>query len=363
MSSVTQRIKEITQPRGGYLKPSEFECIELEDGKVLFEDENIHASLVGLVVDYMTRFIMGTNVKNAFSISILGAKNAEMFGYNGSINELNKYLTNITGLNKKSIINACKAVTFDVWYRNLPAAMASKAAADINPDDNTISNIITMIERSISFWNKYGPIEVDGFTFEGGYTSIVNTGDGDYLTKSTLWDFKVSKQGLKSAHTLQLLMYYIMGKHSEKNEFENITHLGVFNPRTNKVFLKNIEEIPTEIIDEVSTEVIGYGKEKTQSIVNKKNNNNISKGNDDFYDVKEIMNILNCSRYMVMKYYNTEGLPLFKSGTKYYVSKNDLMVWIENQRKAKIILTIIYIVCGLLYLIAILVIFHYTLRW
>ena len=29
MASVTQRIAQITQPRGGYLKPSEFEKIQL----------------------------------------------------------------------------------------------------------------------------------------------------------------------------------------------------------------------------------------------------------------------------------------------------------------------------------------------
>ena len=49
------------------------------------------------------------------------------------------------------------------------------------------------------------------FTFEGGYTNIVSSGDGDYLTEDTLWDFKVSKEEPKSKYTLQLLMYYIMG--------------------------------------------------------------------------------------------------------------------------------------------------------
>lgn len=48
-----------------------------------------------------------------------------------------------------------------------------------------------------------------GFTFKGGYSPIVTAGDGDYLTKDTLWDFKVSKKELNSKHTLQLLMYYI----------------------------------------------------------------------------------------------------------------------------------------------------------
>ena len=93
----------------------------------------------------------------------------------------------------------------------------SKKASDINPDKKTIYNIKTLIERCINFWEDYGPIEVDGFTFEnGGYTDIVTSGDGDFLTYDTLWDFKVSKQEPKSDHTLQILMYYIMGKHTKK---------------------------------------------------------------------------------------------------------------------------------------------------
>ena len=35
MASVTQRIAQITQPRGGYLKPSDFEKLQLNDGKEL----------------------------------------------------------------------------------------------------------------------------------------------------------------------------------------------------------------------------------------------------------------------------------------------------------------------------------------
>lgn len=51
-----------------------------------------------------------------------------------------------------------------------------------------------MVKRSVSFWNMYGPIIKDGFTFEPyGYTKTVDTGDGDFLTQDTLWDFKVSK--------------------------------------------------------------------------------------------------------------------------------------------------------------------------
>lgn len=44
MASVTARVREVKQPRGGYIKPSQFEEISFNDGKVLGE-ENVHANL------------------------------------------------------------------------------------------------------------------------------------------------------------------------------------------------------------------------------------------------------------------------------------------------------------------------------
>jgi len=40
---------------------------------VLAAPENIHPSLIGLAVDYMTRAISGKNIEKAFSISLQGA--------------------------------------------------------------------------------------------------------------------------------------------------------------------------------------------------------------------------------------------------------------------------------------------------
>ena len=73
MASVTQRIKQIKQPRGGYLKPSGFEKKEFIDNEIL-KEENIHSSLVGLAVDYLTRLMLDVPREEAFKFSILGAR-------------------------------------------------------------------------------------------------------------------------------------------------------------------------------------------------------------------------------------------------------------------------------------------------
>ena len=124
------------------------------------------------------------------------------------------------------------------------------------PDDNTIGNIEIMVKRAIQFFKEYGPVVEEGFTFQGGYTSTVNAGDGDFITADTLWDFKVSIAEPKKEHTLQLLMYYLMGQHSIHKNLHTITHLGIFNPRLNKVYRLNISDIPSEVIKAVEKDVI-----------------------------------------------------------------------------------------------------------
>ncbi len=250
MYSVTQRIKSIKQPRGGYIKPKEFTAITLDDGAQLSANENIHASLIGLSVDYLTRYMMGTPANEAFKISLLGSLRVNESKY------AEKLLQDIKGLDDKSISNSCKLVGYDVCFR--AGLIGYRPVQEISPNEETLLNIRTMVNRCLNFWKEYGPIVLDGFTFEGGYTEIVSTGDGDYLTKDTLWDFKVSKDAPKNQYTLQLLMYYIMGCHSIHKEFQSIKRLGIFNPRLNMVYLLNICDIDTDIIKEVSSEVIGY---------------------------------------------------------------------------------------------------------
>ena len=190
----------------------------------------------------------------------MGAKVAEeIFKQKSALKTAQKLLSGITGLDDKSIVNACKMVTYDVWYRNPMGAMMAKGVKETNPDTETIQNIRIMVERSIKFWNEFGPIKQDGFTFEpNGYTETVNTGDGDYLTADTIWDFKVSKSKLTNKHTLQLLMYWIMGQHSGQKIYENIIKLGVFNPRLNLVYTLEINDISPEIIKEIEDDIICY---------------------------------------------------------------------------------------------------------
>ena len=147
---------------------------------------------------------------------------------------------------------------YDSYYR-------AKRAPETDPfmtfvDHQTCENIRVMIQRSKTFFELYGPVVESGPKFPGAYTNIVAAGDGDYLTESTIWDFKVSKNLPTKEHTLQLAMYYIMGKHSNNINFGTIRNIGIFNPRLNAVYILNMGDVPMETMKRIEIEVIGYSE-------------------------------------------------------------------------------------------------------
>ncbi|MGL5383111.1 MAG: hypothetical protein ACRDD4_02080 [Culicoidibacterales bacterium] len=250
MASVTKISKIVKQPRGGYIKKKQFHTEYLPISVELHTDENITPGLVGITVDYLSRFMNGTKPYEAFAISLKGAKAMKM-----ERNALNR-LEKVKGLDDESIIAACQLSGYDVGFR--AGGIGYRAVETIIPDQKTIENIRIMVERSQVFFKEYGPIIKEGFTFEGGYSEVVTSGDGDFITEDTLWDFKVSADHFKNPYTLQILMYYIMGKHSIHHELHNIKKIGFFNPRLNIVSILPIEEIDPAIITSIEKEIFQY---------------------------------------------------------------------------------------------------------
>jgi len=148
-SSVTKRIKQVKQPRGGYINPKTLMTRSLGDGMdTLNMDENVHVSLVGMA-------------KEAFKISLFGATIA------GELNKALELLEGVDGLSDNSIVRAMKLTGYDVCFR--ASMLDYRPVDDIEPDRNTIENVRAMVLRSKKFFDEYGPKVLDGFTFKGGY--------------------------------------------------------------------------------------------------------------------------------------------------------------------------------------------------
>lgn len=332
MASVTQRVSKVQQPYGGYLPIKIFNKETFNDGIELSETENIHASLVGLAVDYLTRFSLGDSVDKAFQISCLGAANI------GMLNEATFYKANVKGLDDNSIISACKLAGFDVCYRSSPSGY--KPVEDINPDSSTIENIRIMVVRALCFWRKYGPIICSEPTFEGGYTYTVNSGDGDFLTKDTLWDFKVSKSAPTSKHSLQILMYYIMGLHSIHGHFKTISNLGFFNPRLNVAYICPISKISAEVIADIENNVICYG---VSAPIDKVSASDYSTSPQSVVlSIADICNMTGYSKKVIYADIRSGQLRADKKGNKYYISESAFLEYKSRKNKLRAILLGLY---------------------
>ncbi len=248
--SVTRMVGIVRQPKGGFISPSKMEKIVFENQNPLSLEENVHPSLVGMAVDYMSRFLMGDKKENAFEISLKGA---QMIGQSS---KAKAYLDRIKGNDNNSIVAALKLVSYDCVFRAGPHVYVDQS--NMLPSNETILNISEMLNRTRAFWKLYGPITVYGPTFDGGYTKSVSTGDGDYLTKDTIWDYKVSKDVANSKQTLQLLLYYLLGIHSVHSHFKDIKYIGIYNPRLNIAYRYPISSLSSETIEYIEKEIIGY---------------------------------------------------------------------------------------------------------
>ena len=252
MPSVTQRISQIKQPRGGYINPRKTLAVrELDVPKPPHDakSENINPGLVGVAVDYLTRFMDGTPVEEAFKISYLGASFI--------LEDAPWYGKQVTGLDDDSIVAAIRLAGFDTVYR--AGSMTYRPVEEIEPNAETIENVRAMVEAGLAFFREYGPVVRDGITFQGGYTDVVNTGDGDFMTADTVCDFKCSVKPPTNKHTLQIVMYWLMGLHSQfAEDYRKVTRLGFFNPRLASVYTVNVADIPVETLHEIEAQVICY---------------------------------------------------------------------------------------------------------
>ncbi len=247
---VSRRAKTYSQPIGGFINPRSMTRIQFDDG-IQLGPEEIDASIVGTAVDYLTRLMLGTPAEEAFEISIAGSIMARCF------DEVFDLITlYINGLDNESIATACVVVMFDSYAR--AGRPPSTNPFDLEVDDVTCENIRTMVRRGLTFFEEYGPVTEHGPRFPGGYTDTVPQGDGDFLTKDTIWDFKVSKNTPTAQHTLQLAMYYLMGKHSTNKHFETVEKIGIFNPRLNAAFILDMSTVPKNVIETIEKDVIGY---------------------------------------------------------------------------------------------------------
>lgn len=248
MFNVTTLVDSTKQPHGGYVPITLFNVEEYNDGEILFEKESISPNIMGILVDYMTRFLSGNNSLDAFKFPLKGA---ELFGEKEKANTL---LSKIKGLDEQSIIAACELIKYDVYFRTQNASLVREYKQELNSE--TIENVKIMVRRGLNLWEEKGKVVLTGFTFPKAKSYIISSADGDYLTEDTIWDFKVSKYEPTIQNTLQVLIYYLLGISSKVKEFGLVEKIAIFNPRLNKSYELTIDNINSSVIADVYSNIM-----------------------------------------------------------------------------------------------------------
>ena len=219
MVSVTQRItqynREVGQPRGGLLNPKLFTVTQHADahGALDGKQENLHASVVGLAVDYLTRLAHtqllddepAQTLGDVFRASLLGARKvSEQTEHTSALDDAVAALGKVTfspssvdstrfifNVDETAVRVACQLATYDVALR-AGVGFYNPAATQLVPDHLTVAHILTMVNRAGVLYGS-SP-ERRGFLFVGGeeYLAggtrpgipLVDSGDGDFLTRN-----------------------------------------------------------------------------------------------------------------------------------------------------------------------------------
>lgn len=267
MASVTGIAKKAKQPKGGYVKLSSFVEEQRSDNLPFAGEYSVPASIVGIAVDYLSRVALGTGVNEAFRVSIAGAMSLGSKEYERA-EKLAEQIKKVKAedlLSPDCITAACKLSGYDAAAR--AGEDAYKDVDGIIPDQSTIQDIKTLVERTVAFFKDNGPVVATGMTFEGGYSGDFDAGDADFLTQDTLWDLKTSKDEPSTQDTLQLAIYYLASIHSPKEEFKSIENIGFFNPRLNKSWKVAVLDLDDLVLDDISTKLLGYAAPESRRVV------------------------------------------------------------------------------------------------
>lgn len=266
-ASVTGILANIKQPRGGYLPLSNFDIESHCDDLCVVGDYNIAPSLVGLAVDYGARIALGNDPEETFEVATVGA------GMVGASDVAESLIADIDAaalksgeIDEKSVVSLCKLSGFDSAFR--AGASAYRPVSEINPDRQTIADIGNLILRTKAFFDASTEAVIAGFTFEGAYTDDAGASDGDYICGDTLWDLKVSKNEPTIKNTMQVLLYYLMGLRSSKEEFKAVTRIGLFNPWLQKSWSISVLDLDESFLSMVENDILGYTPRHARPSVN-----------------------------------------------------------------------------------------------
>lgn len=247
--TITAFAKSIKQPKGGFLPVNLFKETRYDEYmNDLYPDENVSKSLIGTTVDNLTRVLLGVKPKEVYEPAIFGMM---------AVKDNNSYLiSRAIDLDDEAIVAAYQLSFYEQIYRS--GRKPPRGFKLELPDKHTIENIRVMINRSTNYFKQQKSIINSGEMLSMRCRSGSIYGDYDYLTEDSLIDMKVLSKKITSAHTLQIVLYWLAGTTSKKKGFDNVKYLKFYNPRLNVEYSLDLDKLTLDILNPISYEVLMF---------------------------------------------------------------------------------------------------------
>lgn len=280
MSSVSEIVERFEQPAFGVLPVSLFEKKELrQDAYKLSGKSSIPAIHLGLIVDYCVKYILGVKLSDILHVEYAGyAEHIRVSAvrYFNSLSEsaltqiyiederknicLSDFVSKVENAKTfdEFVTNMLYVIQYGDFVRNIRYAydrIGEVFTTELSNDE--LQDILIMFMRTQSWVKKFDKA-VPMYKFKPyGYNNTVTSGEGDFCTKYTLWDLKVANGDPTTKDTLQLLIYYIMAKHSGNRLYNNVNSVGVYNPKLDAIWTCKMDSVDSSIINMV-TKMLGF---------------------------------------------------------------------------------------------------------
>lgn len=259
MQSVSQFVRHLDQPRGGYLKKHhEYQISDsaLDEEIISVNDETLKPQIIDKIVSYLSKYLFFDDhpAQEILQPVFLGAKkyyqDTKETDVLDAIEKIKLESREINlDLIDDFVIAAClgnyyqKPCDYTVYMlNNLPQL-----------SDNDYKHILVMVERCLNFLRivkKHSDFLLAGYAIASDPKYRLFD-SGDLRTDNAIIDFKFySKDPWNRYNSAKLAVDYLLGRYgidTSGEEWQDVDTLVIFDVRHNKVKYVNVEEYKNEI--------------------------------------------------------------------------------------------------------------------
>ena len=313
MSTINSIIPEIHQPKNGLLPISVFERNKFNDPNALNKIPQKLDRIINSTVNCLVRYFLKRDAESAFESCFLGAS------FIREEHKAQMLAKKVTGLDDTSIIACVHLANYEECIKSVSEY---KVIDEKEITLEVIKNIKILFHRIMTFMSRYGSKIIYNHTLEGGYSDAIDTGVVPFVTNESILMLSYNEVEPTPEETLEILIYYVMCKHSIYPTLKEIKYVSFFNPVTDTFYKCNVPLISETAITLIEEKVLKYNE----------NHYNVENGKtvEEYLSIKDAIEYLGIDEAKFDKIVKSKQLIIDKEENK--VSVKNLNDYLQNKR-------------------------------